>query len=334
MCTNVRLVTTDGGAVVARTMEFPDLLQAKLTAIPRGHRFAGVAPDGPGHTWTSVHGFVGIDAFGRAEWLTDGMNERGLYAGLLYMPGFCEYTTADGKSSDGLLAIVDTVAYTLATCTSVEEATAALRAVTVWPLVVPAMGFAPPAHLVLHDASGASAAVEWVAGEMVIFDNPIGVATNSPHFDWHLTNLRNYVALSPANPASFTVQGVEVAPLGQGPGMTGLPGDASGPSRFVRAAAYAATLDPIPDATAGEMAAFHVINNFDIPRGFVRDGDGGSVQDATLWTTIANLTDGRYIVRGIDSPNPLAIDLTTTPFDAGPPRQVDLPTGTFAALEL
>jgi choloylglycine hydrolase len=334
MCTNLRLVTGDHGAVVARTMEFPDLLQAKITAIPRGYASTAPAPDGSGKAWQSVHGVVGIDAFGQADWLTDGMNERGLYAGLLYMPGYCEYTPADGAPTDELLAIVNVVAYLLGTCSSVEEVKMAMHAVTVWPLVVPAMGFAPPAHVVVHDVTGASAVVEWIGGEMVIFDNPIGVVTNSPHLDWHLTNLENYVALSPFNPATRTVEGVELAPLGQGPGMTGLPADASAPSRFVRAVAYVATIDPIADAAAGEMAALHIINNFDIPQGFVRAGDGGKVQDTTLWTTISNLKDHRYIVRGVGDPNPLAIDLAKTSFDGDGARQVPIPTGTFAELSI
>jgi choloylglycine hydrolase len=332
MCTNLRLLTGDDGAVVARTMEFPDLMQAKITAIPRGFAGTGLAPDGAGTSWTSVHGLVGIDAFGQADWLTDGMNERGLYAGLLYMPGYCDYTPADCTPADELLAIVNVVAYVLGTCASVDEAKTAMGAVTVWPLVVPTMGFAPPAHVVLHDVTGASAVVEWVDGRMVIFDNPIGVATNSPHLDWHLTNLKNYVALSPTNPTARTVEGVELAPFGQGPGMTGLPADVSGPSRFVRAAAYVATVDPIADASAGEMVALHIINNFDIPRGFVRDG--ATVEDATLWTTISNLKDLRYIVRGVDAPNPVAIDLTQTSFGGVAARQVPIPTGTFAAFTI
>lgn len=112
----------------------------------------------------------------------------------------------------------------------------------------------------------------------------------------------------------------------------GLPADVNVPSRFVRAAAYVATVDQIADARAGEMVALHIINNFDIPRGFVRGGDGGTVQDTTLWTTISTLKDLRDLVRGVDSPNPVAIDLTTTSFDGDGARQVPIPTGTFAEL--
>lgn len=335
MCTSFRLDTLDGGVLVGRTMEFPSLMGAKITALPRGFTGHGVAPhDGAGHTWTNAFGVVGMDAFDRPEWLTDGMNEQGLYASLLYMPGFCDYTPPDGKAPEELLAVVNVVAFLLGTCTSTAEAMRAMRAVTVWPFEVAGFGFAPPAHVVVHDASGESAVVEWVDGEMVVFDNPIGVATNSPHLDWHLLNLNNYVALSVDNPKPFVVNGVTIAPFGQGPGMSGLPADVSAPSRFVRATAYVASHAEVPDTKSGEMAVFHILNNFDIPVGFVRDAADGAVQDQTLWSTIANLTDRRYIVRGVDDPNPVAIDLTHTAFDGAHPREVELPTGSFTAFTI
>jgi choloylglycine hydrolase len=335
MCTSFQLRAKDSTVVVGRTMEFPNLMGAKITAVPRGFKSEGVGPNNSvGKTWTTTHGYVGMDAFGHADWLTDGMNEKGVYAGLLYMPGFCDYTPADDKKADELIAIVNVVAFVLANCASVAEAKTTMQAVTVWPMTVPAMGFAPPAHVVLHDASGDSAVIEWVNGEMVIFDNPIGVATNSPHLDWHLLNLSNFVNLTPINPKPVVINGVTISPLGQGPGMAGLPADISAPSRFVRATAYVAAHTEIADSPACEMAAFHMLNNFDIPVGLVRDGEGGSVQDQTLWSTISNLTGLRYIVRGVDNPNPVAIDLETTAFDSGDARQIDLPTGAFATLTL
>ena len=44
MCTSFRLGTNDGGVVVGRTMEFPDLMGAKITAVPRGFTGRGIAP--------------------------------------------------------------------------------------------------------------------------------------------------------------------------------------------------------------------------------------------------------------------------------------------------
>ena len=45
--------------------------------------------------------------------------------------------------------------------------------------------------------------IEKTADGLHILDNPVGVLTNSPDFPWHLTNLRNYLNLSPT-PVSYT----------------------------------------------------------------------------------------------------------------------------------
>ena len=332
MCTTFRLKAQDSSVVVGRTMEFPNLMGAKITVLPRGFAGEGIAASGTGKTWTADYGLVGIDAFGQPGWLTDGTNEKGVYAGLLYMPGFCDYTPADGKDPATCLSIVITVAYILGTCASVAEARDAMSAVTVWPWVVKGFGFPPSAHIIIHDAGGASAVIEWRDGEMVIFDNPIGVATNSPHLDWHLLNLRNYLTLQPRNPEPLTIDGVQIPILGQGSGMRGLPAEGSGPARFVRAVAYVATLRPVPDATELEMSALHVLNNFDIPLGTVRADDDPDGDDHTLWSTISNLTDRRYAIRGYDNPTPQVVDLGSPDFAPGEPRQVPLSAGAFATL--
>ena len=81
-------------------------------------------------------------------------------------------------------------------------------------------------------------------GKLKIFDNPLGVMTNSPAFDWHMTNLRNYIALNPRNVPPVKIEGETFRALGQGSGMLWLPGDFSPPSRFVRAAVFSATAIP------------------------------------------------------------------------------------------
>ncbi len=340
MCTSFRIAATDGTVVVGRTMEFPTDMATRVTVLPVGFRATSVAPgdgiegddDGQGLAWTARYGVVGMDVFGRPQSLTDGTNTQGLYAGLLYMPGFCDYTPADGQDPSVLMSIVDVVAYVLGTCATVSEARSTMAAATVWPWVFGPCGFAPPAHLILHDATGASAVVEWRDGEMVMFDNPIGVACNSPHLDWHLTNLRNYVGLSALNPSTVAVDDERLSTMGQGLGMFGLPGDASSPSRFVRATAYTASLRPVATGEQLERTALHVLDDFDIPQGFVRSGDDPSGDDHTLWSTVTNLSDRRYVLRTYDNPVPQAISLDDIDFTAGV-VQAPLPTGAFAPFD-
>ena len=53
-------------------------------------------------------------------------------------------------------------------------------------------------HFALHDAQGKNAVIEFTGGQIDVYDNPNGVSYSEfqgPHFDWHMTNLCNYLIL-------------------------------------------------------------------------------------------------------------------------------------------
>ena len=130
------------------------------------------------------------------------------------------------------------------------------------------MGFVPGVHYILTDARGrGSVVLEYVGGELKIHPNPLGVMSNSPTFDWHMINLSNYVNMTVSNVPKLDVAGTELKGLGQGSGMLGIPGDFTPPSRFVRAVAFSKSALPVLTAREGVLQAFHILNQFDIPRG-------------------------------------------------------------------
>lgn len=337
MCTNFRLTAQDGSVVVARSMEFPDMLGAQVTAIPRGVTYTSASPEGEGASWTTIHGVVGMDAIGDTQYLTDGMNEAGLYAGVLYMPGFADYEDPTGIEPSRVISNMDICNYVLTMCSSVSEAFEALGKLTIWAQPQPAIGGVPPIHLVLHDKSGASGVVEFNNGKQQHIDNPVGVATNAPYLDWHYNNLRVHLpTLHALNPAPAEVNGVTFAPVSQGQGFMGIPGDGGSPSRFLRATGYVWTMTAQKDAATQEMAAFHALNNFDIPDG-VMAGTGATglpQNDRTTWSSISSLSAGRYIIRVENNPSPYVVDLASTDFSGGSPRQVSVPSGTFIELKV
>ncbi len=89
MCTNFKTKkATDGSVVIGRSLEFPTEMPTALAALPADYAGMGVASGGkPGKAWSATHGVVGMCAFGKPEFLIDGMNDAGLSAHLLYMPG-------------------------------------------------------------------------------------------------------------------------------------------------------------------------------------------------------------------------------------------------------
>lgn len=331
VCTTFQLRAADGTICVGRTMEFPDMLGARLTAIPRGLELTSASPTGDGHRWSTRFGVVGMDAAGQAQWLTDGINERGLYAGGLYMPGFADYEEASADPERNL-SVLDLVSFALTTCATVAEVFSALSHVRVWGAQSGPTGGPPPLHLVLHDASGAAGVVEFENGTQQHRENPVGVATNAPYLDWHLNNMRNWLPrMSAANPVPVEIRGTTIAPLAQGQGFTGLPGDSGSAGRYLRAAAYVMTMRPSATSEQLEHDTLHALNNFDIPAGLMTgvDPSGQEQDDQTTWSTISNLTRLRYVVRLQANPTPVVVDLADTAFDGGPARQVELQPGGF-----
>ncbi len=184
---------------------------------------------------------------------------------------------------------------------------------------VDALGGPPPLHFIIRDRSGKSLVIEPIDGKLVVYDDPVGVMTNSPTFDWHLTNLRNYLSLTAQNvPPLHLPDQVTLSPFGQGSGMFGLPGDSTPPARFVRAVAFAQTALQPSTAAEAVLQVFHLMNNFDIPLGFVRDKSGNAVHiDYTVWTSVADLKNDRWYFRTYDDQAIHMVDLHTALATAG-----------------
>lgn len=335
MCTNFKVKTAlDGSVVVGRSMEFPLGIPTALGILPADYSGESAAPANmKGHSWQAAHGVVGMSAFGKPQWLSDGMNDAGVSAHFLYMPGgFCSYSAFAGKGND--VSEMDLIGFLLGTCSSIADVKEAMKSVNVWG-VDPGMGFAPPCHILVHDANS-SLAIEFHTDGVHVVDNPTSVGTNAPYLDWHLTNLSNYVGITPTNPEPVKVGQLTVTALGQGQGLMGVPGDYTPPGRFVRAAVQVTLSDQPKDGHDAELTALHILNTLDITPGIIREPapHGGTADEVTVWDSIANLTDMRYAFRTVTDPNIYVVDLAKVDFTS-PARVKDISwAGDFTAFEL
>jgi choloylglycine hydrolase len=170
------------------------------------------------------------------------------------------------------------------------------------------------------DASGKSIAVEFVGGKLTIWDAPLGVITNSPTYDWHMNNLRNYLNFSMSNAPNVTVGSVTLKPFGMGSGMLGMPGDFTPPSRFVRAVAFSQSALPSATGTDAVLEAFHILNQFDIPKGAARehekDEHGNVLADYTVWTSAIDLKARKFYFRTYENSQIRVVDLMKMNLDA------------------
>ena len=148
-CTSIVLTADDGAVVYGRTMEWGAFdLNSRVAIVPRGYEFQGHTPDGkPGYRWKARYGVVALDALEK-DYLTDGMNEKGLVVGTLYLPGFAEFQTYDPDQADISMGPLDLANFVLTQFATVDEVREGLKRIRVVPVPEPAIGGIPaPVHL-------------------------------------------------------------------------------------------------------------------------------------------------------------------------------------------
>ena len=312
-CTGLMLINKDGSLVAGRTVEFGLKLDASAAIVPRGYAFTGRTPAGDGMKYTAKYAAVGVYAFKDIK-LMDGVNEAGLVAGAFYLPTFASYAAVTTENQSKGVAPAEFPNYLLTQFASVAEVRQAIQsgAVVITPTLEPGWGPAPPPfHFAVYDKTGASIVIEPINGKLVIHENPNGSIANSPNFQWHQTNLRNYMSVGPKDVDTATIGKVKLEKLGAGNGMFGVPGDFTPTSRFVRATLFSAYAPPAANAEAGINQVFHLLNNFDIPMGFQ---DAGGYYDHTEVTTARDPQNQRYYYRTYNDQTIRMIDM----------KQVDL----------
>lgn len=296
-CTDFRIKAQDGTVLISRSMEFAVELKSNLRTQIQGAEYNTKTDDNtPGISWKTKYGYIYADAFGM-DIASDGMNEKGLSFEYLYLPGDTQYpTVADGQQQNSLpyYYLGDWI---LGNFSSIDDIKNALTNVVIYgqKFASAAPEFKNvilPVHAAIYDATGQGIVVEFVAGKMNIYDNDVGILTNCPVYPWQITNLRNYLNLSPYSPDPITIDGITYATTGQGSGMLGLPGDVSPPSRFVKISSLLTTALPAKNADDAVNLAQHIINTVDIPLGFVRtkkDHVGNNFPELTQWVVFKDL---------------------------------------------
>lgn len=324
-CTGIQLNASDGTHISGRTVEFGMQLNLGGVIEPRNYELHGTLPDGTtGLVYKSKYAAVGGGMFGSTD-IADGINEKGLVVGDFYFPGYAGYATITADNKNRALSPTEFSNWILTQFATVDEVKSALSTVVIAPTTPKGWPVLPPFHYVVYDKSGKSITIEPVNGELKVYDNPIGVLTNSPNFTWHLTNLANYINLSPINIPTKDVDGFQLKQFGEGSGLHGLPGDFTPPSRFVRAAIFSSTAIPAANAQQAVFQAFHILNQFDIPYGAVRSQEGNKVaSELTLATTVKDPQNLKYYFKTYDDQTIKMIDLTALDLNAKSIKRISM----------
>lgn len=287
-CTGISFTAKDGSFVLARTAEWGGSdLHSRYVVVPRGYRHVSLTADGGnGMIFTGKYGYVGVAA-NMDQFVLEGLNEKGLSAGLFFFPGYGQYPEYDSTEVSRTVPDMQVVSWILSGFSTVQEVIDHFDEIIV-TMLYPQSG---TSHWRVGDPSGRQIVIEITGGKTHIYENTVGVLTNSPDFPWHVTNLNNYVnlAFGEADGNAFSAY-PQVRRFGAGTGMIGLPGDVTPPSRFIRAAYYQATAPQYSTGAETVMSCFLILNNFDIPIGVERQKGQNptDIPGATQFTTAAD----------------------------------------------
>ena len=176
-CTGITLKAKDGSTVVARTIEWAASdNDCRWVVVPRGHTWKSFIPGGgTGRSFTSKYGYVGV-AVVQDELMMEGMNEKGLSAGLFYFPDYGRYEEYSEANYETNISDFQLVSYILGRCATVDEVKDEIAKVHIH-------GFDPRSstvHWRFAEPSGRQIVLEIIDGKCVFYENTLGVLTNSP----------------------------------------------------------------------------------------------------------------------------------------------------------
>ena len=322
MCTNFALFSTGTNSpytITARNMDFAEELFTKLKVIPRGQSFPDlpVTPLSNPLKWKNQYGYVGMNCGPDGlQQSTDGLNEKGLSVGLLWLPN-SEYPSPSSTSPNVYNACLGD--WILGNFDSIASLKAGLETITVID-IHDRIPIRCVLHYVVSDNTGGNLVIEFTNGQMQTYEPENGVMTNAPPYPYHLDNLSNYVNLNLKN-NSQVWWGQEL----NGSGCLGMPGDYTPPSRFVRATMLQQSTQNYTPQNLEEAIGLsaRILQNFGTPKGSLVAFNNGSL-DYTQWSVIRDHKNLVYYFFTQFNNNIFAVDLNKINFQTPKANEISI----------
>ena len=237
-------------------------------------------------------------------------NEKGLSLAGLNFPGNAVYYPEDPNKDN--ITPFELIPWILGQCATIGEALVKLSNLNLWKRPFSDVFPLSPLHWLMSDKDR-SVTLEPMHDGLKIHENPVGVLTNNPPFDFHMYNLANYLNLTPQPPENRFNAGIALKPYSLGMGSIGLPGDMSSASRFVKATFT--KLNSFSGDSESESISqfFHILGSVVQQKGLtcVR----GEEYEFTLYSSCCNTSKGIYYYTTYENSQITAIDMRKEDLD-------------------
>ena len=300
-CTRAVYLGPDGEVITSRSMDWQVDVGTNLWILPRGMERNGEV-GAQSLKWRSKYGSVVATGYDVAT--TDGMNEKGMVANLLWLVESEYPKPVAGKPG---MAISLWAQWVLDNFATVAEAVDALehKPFTLVTANVPGETRLATVHLSISDATGDSAIVEYIEGKQTIHHGrKYQVVTNSPAFDQQLALDTYWKGIG---------------------GTVMLPGTNRAADRFARASFY---INAIPQGESPDMtvaSVFSVIRNVSVPYGLTTPDQPNIA--STRWRTVADQKRLIYFFESAVTPNTFWVNFNDIDFSAETGKVMKLDLG-------
>lgn len=255
MCTGLSFTNKNNELFFGRNLDVPTNYGEQVVVTPKGYHLNYHFIDNQITNQAIIGMGIVVEDY---PFYFDCASQNGLCIAGLNFPGNA-YFTEEPVANKTNLTPYEFMIWAVTAYSSVKDLKEALKNVNlVNKPFNPNMPIAP-LHWIISDANDCIVVEQTKAKGLVIYDNFVGILTNNPEFDWHLTNLNNYLNLSPNDALPHYWHKQKLTSLGVGTGNLGLPGGAMPSSRFVKAAFLNAHYPIMETETENIAKAFNIL---------------------------------------------------------------------------
>lgn len=299
MCTAISYKSKD--SYFGRNLDLERSYDECVTVMPRNYKF----PMRTLPIMDSHYAMVGMASVVNGMPLFyEATNEKGLSMAGLNFPDNADYKEYhEGKDN---VTPFELIPYILGKCKDLSEAEDLLRNINL--VNISFSGDLPlsPLHWIICDREK-SITVESVKEGLKIYDNPYGVLTNNPTFEYHLMNINNYMGLHEGFAENRMATEKSFHNYSLGMGALGLPGDYSSASRFVRAVFIKEKSPCFESERESVSHFFHMLGGVAMPKGCVMTKSGE--YEYTRYSSCCNADKGIYYYTTYDNSSITAVDM-------------------------
>jgi len=239
----------------------------------------------------------------------DATNEHGLSMAGLNFPGNTVYYEC--KSDKDNVTPFEFIPWVLCQCKTVSDTRNLISRLNL--VKIPFSESLPltPLHWMISDRHE-SIVIETTVSGIQVYDNPVGVLTNNPPFDFHMHHLSNYLNLTREEPINRFTNKIDLTPYSRGMGAIGLPGDLSSSPRFIKVAFT--KLNSVSDGSSEDNISqfFHILRSVEQQRGCViANGE----YEKTVYSSCCDTEKGVYYYTTYENSCITAVDMYNEDLD-------------------